>query len=274
MTIYPDRRTRGGGSGAIYPSDNRINAQVSSSDPAIINSNGTPVLADGITAAEVIDLLRIENDGRLIVGETRPTVREDDTALRVGDLWVDTSDTTNITLNSYTGTTYESISADADLSNYLTSSQIENFAKVGDTTRVPESKIDTVLPRNADVLVRVNEAGNQLLPSSRVGTLVEALGLFGIGAQLYVQNDEPADSDAPAGQTEIPAGSIWISGAGSLRPEIRIANRISGLGWEFPDVGEIDFDQLPTNADTENSCLLYTSPSPRDRQKSRMPSSA
>ena len=24
----------------------------------------------------------------------------------------------------------------------------------------------------------------------------------------------------------------------------------------------------------ENSCLLYTSPSPRDRQKSRMPSSA
>ena len=26
--------------------------------------------------------------------------------------------------------------------------------------------------------------------------------------------------------------------------------------------------------DTINSCLLYTSPSPRDRQKSRMPSSA
>ena len=153
------------------------------------------------------------------------------------------------------------------MSNYLTSSQIENFAKVGDTTRVPDSKIDTVLPRNADVLVRVNEAGNQLLPSSRVGTLVEALGLFGIGAQLYVQNDEPADSDAPAGQTEIPAGSIWISGAGSLRPEIRIANRISGLGWEFPDVGEIDFDQLPTNADTENrDVLVYNGSSWEARQ--------
>ena len=26
--------------------------------------------------------------------------------------------------------------------------------------------------------------------------------------------------------------------------------------------------------DTDNFCLLYTSPSPRDRQKSRMPSSA
>ena len=28
------------------------------------------------------------------------------------------------------------------------------------------------------------------------------------------------------------------------------------------------------NVSTGNSCLLYTSPSPRDRQKSRMPSSA
>ena len=27
-------------------------------------------------------------------------------------------------------------------------------------------------------------------------------------------------------------------------------------------------------ANAENNCLLYTSPSPRDRQKSRMPSSA
>ena len=31
-------------------------------------------------------------------------------------------------------------------------------------------------------------------------------------------------------------------------------------------------EQLPT--DQEQYCLLYTSPSPRDRQKSRMPSSA
>ena len=30
----------------------------------------------------------------------------------------------------------------------------------------------------------------------------------------------------------------------------------------------------PTKAQVVNRCLLYTSPSPRDRQKSRMPSSA
>ena len=37
-------------------------------------------------------------------------------------------------------------------------------------------------------------------------------------------------------------------------------------------LGEILFEKL--NLDKKKSCLLYTSPSPRDRQKSRMPSSA
>ena len=34
-----------------------------------------------------------------------------------------------------------------------------------------------------------------------------------------------------------------------------------------------NFNDVPT-APIDNICLLYTSPSPRDRQKSRMPSSA
>ena len=33
-------------------------------------------------------------------------------------------------------------------------------------------------------------------------------------------------------------------------------------------------DDIGTGCDVGNGCLLYTSPSPRDRQKSRMPSSA
>ena len=36
----------------------------------------------------------------------------------------------------------------------------------------------------------------------------------------------------------------------------------------------MDPPQTPTPFDLESFCLLYTSPSPRDRQKSRMPSSA
>ena len=33
-------------------------------------------------------------------------------------------------------------------------------------------------------------------------------------------------------------------------------------------------NKLISNPDEKSNCLLYTSPSPRDRQKSRMPSSA
>ena len=40
-------------------------------------------------------------------------------------------------------------------------------------------------------------------------------------------------------------------------------------------INTIDVDYLPASDIGENGdCLLYTSPSPRDRQKSRMPSSA
>ena len=38
--------------------------------------------------------------------------------------------------------------------------------------------------------------------------------------------------------------------------------------------GELTADTMPLLTGEQHSCLLYTSPSPRDRQKSRMPSSA
>src|SRR5665213_1987271 len=52
---------------------------------------------------------------------------------------------------------------------------------------------------------------------------------------------------------------------------------VSGLGlYELYLNGEKIGDQVLAPAPTEydKRCLLYTSPSPRDRQKSRMPSSA
>ena len=39
-------------------------------------------------------------------------------------------------------------------------------------------------------------------------------------------------------------------------------------------VQSIHGDRAQEDPNTPNTCLLYTSPSPRDRQKSRMPSSA
>ena len=45
--------------------------------------------------------------------------------------------------------------------------------------------------------------------------------------------------------------------------------------FDMPGVGESPDPTIPYNPFTMSwTCLLYTSPSPRDRQKSRMPSSA
>ena len=50
-----------------------------------------------------------------------------------------------------------------------------------------------------------------------------------------------------------------------LRPDITIISRVSN---------ESSNSKLKAAPNTPNTCLLYTSPSPRDRTRSRMPSSA
>ena len=53
--------------------------------------------------------------------------------------------------------------------------------------------------------------------------------------------------------------------SGLIRSRSEPAPDLIILDWNLPDFSGIDICQR---------CLLYTSPSPRDRQKSRMPSSA
>ena len=56
-----------------------------------------------------------------------------------------------------------------------------------------------------------------------------------------------------------------------------ISNDISGYGIGLIGVSDADMISFYVKAGIhawDKSCLLYTSPSPRDRQKSRMPSSA
>ena len=95
--------------------------------------------------------------------------------------------------------------------------------------------------------------------------------------------------------TNLPSYEVWVrkeyltdhkSGHGEFVKGVWVsAKSIPGRAFYFetylPDYAAM-FDKLPISAflsspeipDPDMTCLLYTSPSPRDRQKSRMPSSA
>ena len=53
-----------------------------------------------------------------------------------------------------------------------------------------------------------------------------------------------------------------------------VAAKIAAKELSAVEATEAALDRIARHGDTLNCCLLYTSPSPRDRQKSRMPSSA
>ena len=44
--------------------------------------------------------------------------------------------------------------------------------------------------------------------------------------------------------------------------------------WLLLKMFDIEFEEIQIALYQDNTCLLYTSPSPRDRTRSRMPSSA
>ena len=61
--------------------------------------------------------------------------------------------------------------------------------------------------------------------------------------------------------------------------EVKITFTIDGIEKEVKSVEELQKEMNKLGKETkkvaqENTCLLYTSPSPRDRTRSRMPSSA
>ena len=65
-------------------------------------------------------------------------------------------------------------------------------------------------------------------------------------------------------------------GIGYKNPNAKGGHVPPDPGFEYDPIAwcEDDGPNVPTITGTPNGCLLYTSPSPRDRQKSRMPSSA
>ena len=87
--------------------------------------------------------------------------------------------------------------------------------------------------------------------------------------------DGPCDND---GDPDLEDGfDIDEAGEGSIFVAIKnskfINNFEEGLDFDEEGIGDIELSITHSFA-LGNDCLLYTSPSPRDRQKSRMPSSA
>src|SRR5665213_3460703 len=81
------------------------------------------------------------------------------------------------------------------------------------------------------------------------------------------------DRDMPEGATrERPCvGQHSLPEVKNLRFVVRCGIDLPYAGSDFPTKGRIMWDGCSVSC---RICLLYTSPSPRDRQKSRMPSSA
>ena len=62
----------------------------------------------------------------------------------------------------------------------------------------------------------------------------------------------------------IPSSSGSTSFPFLTTPTIKYSSHVQNIGWQTP----------VENGATSGTCLLYTSPSPRDMRRSRMPSSA
>ena len=66
---------------------------------------------------------------------------------------------------------------------------------------------------------------------------------------------------------------IWVDLESPTPEERRWVKQHFGLSIP-EDAMDEDIEESARFYEEDNGCLLYTSPSPRDRQKSRMPSSA
>ena len=85
--------------------------------------------------------------------------------------------------------------------------------------------------------------------------------------------DDPATANPDESPVVVDAKDIEdATDAKTRRPYLGIKE--DGSGWAVAEDPRNDEKIVAAEDDDNLSCLLYTSPSPRDRQKSRMPSSA
>ena len=104
--------------------------------------------------------------------------------------------------------------------------------------------------------------------SKRWGPMPVRVVMMSVGLSnqaIAVADDGPVQTINDLKGRRVP----WVFGAPALNISTEAIMACGGLTWK--DVERIEF---PGYSAMWNACLLYTSPSPRDRTRSRMPSSA
>ena len=118
---------------------------------------------------------------------------------------------------------------------------------------------DAVTTNNSNYGVYIDHSGSLLLKSTDVDKnyiRVSGSGFIDINADKFKLQ---AGSPVSLVLTEADGGFLALGGSNYTDAQIALSGS-----------GEAKFG----NINVDGTCLLYTSPSPRDRQKSRMPSSA
>ena len=137
----------------------------------------------------------------------------------------------------------------------------------------PSPRDDTVQPLECSAVIATS-AG--LLPTRMMFALADRFPIRSMGPREM--RDGKACERLELEDRDGARASAWFDAASGRLLEIRTQDRKPGAppsilrieAWTT--VGQLT---LPTTISArKGDCLLYTSPSPRDRQKSRMPSSA
>ena len=67
---------------------------------------------------------------------------------------------------------------------------------------------------------------------------------------------------------------ISVGSRGDLEPYLALLEELRRRKHQVHLIGSVNFEEACRDRDLRFTCLLYTSPSPRDKRQSRMPSSA
>ena len=107
--------------------------------------------------------------------------------------------------------------------------------------------------------------------ATRADKLSQMEGAFPTGSAsigLAINNMLSAFAEVAATPTDMTARYVSLARASEM------ANRLGGTSSQLSDLASSVRSELAEKVNVSNDCLLYTSPSPRDRTRSRMPSSA